>query len=180
MYHLLKIFQGERYRTQPVQYNQEMTEIQPTSKKADILTSTRVLMETLPLMMGFVTAEVRRQDPDKRFTLVQLRALNILKRRGSISLKELAEELGSKLPTASVLIVRLVKQKLVKRQTDKKERRKVVIQLTEQGETLIDSLNNSIFQQLSKQVQVLNDSERSKLYEGVLLFQKILNALDTL
>jgi DNA-binding MarR family transcriptional regulator len=63
----------------------------------------------------------------------QLSALSVLGFGGPKSLAELAEAEQVKAPTMSRIVASLLQAKLVRRRTDKQDRRAVVIQATEKG-----------------------------------------------
>ncbi len=57
-----------------------------------------------------------------------------------LSVGRLAELLGVTLPAASILVEKLVKEGLVVRREDSADRRRMIIQLSEQGEQLVSRL----------------------------------------
>ncbi len=76
-------------------------------------------------------------DAGEEVTLTQYRSLMVLASRGP-SIAALAEALAVTPPTASCLCDRLVRKDLVRRRTDRHDRRQVRIALTEAGHRLID------------------------------------------
>lgn len=73
-------------------------------------------------------------------TVKQLRALFVLARAGSIPVSGLAERLGTRLPSTSVLVDRLVHAGLVERSSDPEDRRRVLLVPTDQGFDLMKRL----------------------------------------
>ena len=71
----------------------------------------RQVVETTPLVMRFIRLQVRKSGA---FTsMPQFRALNFLYRHPGASLSSLADHLGVTLPTASVIVDRLVHRGLL-------------------------------------------------------------------
>src|SRR5215211_5109443 len=74
----------------------------------------REVMETVPLVMRFIRAEVRsRRAPS--LSVPQLRVLTFLSRTPGAPLSSVAEHLGVARSTASAIVDRLVRRKLVSR-----------------------------------------------------------------
>jgi DNA-binding MarR family transcriptional regulator len=80
-------------------------------------------------------------DAGEEVTLTQYRSLVVLASRGPQSMAALAEAVAVTAPTASRLCDRLVKKGLVRRRTDRNDRRQVRIGLTEAGRQLIDTVS---------------------------------------
>ncbi len=79
-------------------------------------------------------------DAGEEVTLTQYRSLIVLASRGPQSVAELAEAVAVTPPTASRLCDRLVKKGLVRRRTDRHDRRQVHIALTKTGHELVDAV----------------------------------------
>ncbi len=79
-------------------------------------------------------------DAGEEVTLTQYRSLVVLASRGPQSMAELAEAVAVTPPTASRLCDRLVKKGLVRRRTDRHDRRQVHIALTQTGRDLVDAV----------------------------------------
>jgi len=77
-------------------------------------------------------------DAGEDVTLTQYRSLVVLASRGPQGVAALAEAVAVTPPTASRLVDRLVRKGLVRRRTDRHDRRQVRIGLTEAGRRLVD------------------------------------------
>jgi DNA-binding MarR family transcriptional regulator len=75
--------------------------------------------------------------PRSDLTMAQLRALLVLVHRGPMSIGRLAAELGVRLPTASALMERLVRQGLAERREDADDRRRTLARASGAGEDLV-------------------------------------------
>jgi len=89
-------------------------------------------METVPWVMRAIREETRRHGAPL-LSIPQLRTLAFLDRQPGACLIHLAEHLGVSLPTASTLVDRLVRQGLITRTQDPRERRRIVLTLTPPG-----------------------------------------------
>jgi DNA-binding MarR family transcriptional regulator len=96
-----------------------------------VLTTSRVLVAIAARSLS---------DAGEQVTLTQYRALVVLASRGQQSLGDLAEALSVTPPTASRMCDRLVKRGLVRRRTDRRDRRAVRVALTGSGRELVDAV----------------------------------------
>ena len=110
---------------------------EPFSKRPPVAGSAakrcaREVVETLPLVMRFLRRQVRRQS-SPFLSVPQVRALAMLDREPGAGLSDLADHLNVTRPTASLIVNRLVRQKLVHRAEHPYERRRRVLTLTPAG-----------------------------------------------
>jgi DNA-binding MarR family transcriptional regulator len=92
----------------------------------------REVMETIPLVMRYIRTEMRsRRAPS--LSISQFRVLAFLNRTPGAPLSSVAEHLGVTRSTASAIVDRLVRRKLVSRTAHPEERRSVVLTLTPAG-----------------------------------------------
>lgn len=96
-----------------------------------VLTASRVLVAVAARSLA---------DAGEDVTLTQYRTLVILASRGPQNLATLAEAVAVTPPTASRLCERLVRKGLVRRRTDRNDRRQVRIALSETGQALVDAV----------------------------------------
>jgi DNA-binding MarR family transcriptional regulator len=88
-------------------------------------------------------------DAGEEVTLTQYRSLVVLASRGPQTMATLAEAVAVTTPTASRLCDRLVKKGLVRRRTDRNDRRQVRIALTDTGRQLIDTVSTRRRQEIT-------------------------------
>jgi DNA-binding MarR family transcriptional regulator len=96
-----------------------------------VLSASRVLVAIAARSLAAAGEEV---------TLTQYRSLVVLASRGPQSMAALAEAVAVTPATASRLCDRLVKKKLVRRRSDRHDRRQVRLALTETGRHLVDTV----------------------------------------
>ena len=111
--------------------NLPRTAIDHDSMVDAVLTASRVLVAIAARSLA---------DAGEEVTLTQYRTLVILASRGPQGIAALAEAVSVTPPTASRLCERLVRKGLVRRRTDRRDRRQVRVALTEAGRHLIDAV----------------------------------------
>ena len=89
-------------------------------------------------------------DAGEEVTLTQYRSLVVLASRGPQSVAALADAVAVAAPTASRLCDRLVRKGLVRRRTDRHDRRQVRVGLTEAGRALVDAVTERRRQELAR------------------------------
>jgi DNA-binding MarR family transcriptional regulator len=99
----------------------------------------REILDTVPLLMRVVRAEMRRRS-GRLISVPQFRALAYVHRHPGVSLAGVAEHLGVTPPTASTIVDRLVRAGLLVRAADPRERRRVALALTPSGARLFARL----------------------------------------
>jgi DNA-binding MarR family transcriptional regulator len=88
-------------------------------------------------------------DAGEEVTLTQYRSLVVLASRGPQGVAALAEAVAVTPPTVSRLVDRLIKKGLVRRRTDRNDRRQVRIALTESGRALIEAVSKRRRQEIA-------------------------------
>jgi DNA-binding MarR family transcriptional regulator len=94
-------------------------------------------------------------DAGEEVTLTQYRSLVVLASRGPQSMASLAEAVAVTPATASRLCDRLVKKGLVRRRSDRHDRRQVRLALTETGRHLVDTVTSRRRQEIAEILAVI-------------------------
>ena len=89
--------------------------------------------------------------------------LALLEKRNSLTMSEIGRELCMPKPNVTTLVDKLIKDKLVKRVSDERDRRKINIKLTKQGELSIQKARSFLIVYIKDKLTVLNDRELNKL-----------------
>lgn len=92
----------------------------------------------LTLARTVVAISTRAADQLGGVSVVQLRALTVLRDLGTANLGQLAEEMGIALSTASRLVDRLVRADLVERRPSPRSRREIELLVSEIGGATLD------------------------------------------
>lgn len=108
-------------------------------------------------------------DLDEEVTLTQYRSLVVLASRGTQPMAALAEALAVTPPTASRLCDRLVRKGLVRRRTDRNDRRQVRVGLTEAGRKLVDVVSERRRTEISELLRSVPDEARRSVVSGLQL-----------
>jgi DNA-binding MarR family transcriptional regulator len=131
-----------------------------------------LLMESVPLVMRFVRAEMRSQSASV-LSVPQFRALNFLDRYPGSSLSELADHLGVTRATASALIERLVQREFISRKEQPKERRQIMLKLTQAGIEHLQQSRAKTRTEIANRLANLSEAQLSDLTEGLLVLGKV-------
>jgi DNA-binding MarR family transcriptional regulator len=130
------------------------------------------VMDTIPLLMRFIRADMRTHSADS-LSIPQLRSLAFLKRNPGASLSEVAEHLGVTCATASTTIERLVQRNLVQRTDHPQERRRVVLNLTQQGKQLLEESQDKTRAHIANILENLTPEQVSQIEEGLALLKNV-------
>jgi len=126
----------------------------------------RAVMETVPLVTRFVRAEMRsRWAPS--LSVSQFHVLALLSREPGSSLSHVADHLGVTPSTASVVVDRLVRRKLVSRTADPQERRCVVLSLTATGAQHFVQARDAACKQIASVLTKLSKADLCTITEGL-------------
>lgn len=100
---------------------------------------------------------------DKGLTLPQVHALEILGTHKALRMKELAERMGVTTGTLTVLADRLEKAGMIVRKPHEKDRRSILVELTDQGRAVFEE-HDELHTQLTRDITApLTDEERRTL-----------------
>lgn len=128
----------------------------------------REVMETVPLVMRFIRAEMRsRRAPS--LSIPQFRVLTFLSRAPGAPLSGVAEHLGVARSTASATVDRLVRRKLVSRTAHPLERRYVVLTLTPVGAQHLQQAREAACARMAKVFTGLSNADLLQVTEGLTL-----------
>jgi DNA-binding MarR family transcriptional regulator len=96
-------------------------------------------------------------------SLLQLQTLIFIQKTQRAQMRDIAGHFKIEMPTASDLIAKLVKQKLVNRTTDSKDKRLVRITLTSQGQQLLQDAMKERNKKLSHILSYLSEKNKEDL-----------------
>jgi len=126
------------------------------------------VMETIPLVMRFIRKEMRsRRAPS--LSVPQLRVLTFLNHVPGAPLASVTEHLGVSRSTASAIVDRLVRRKLVNRTEDPQERRCVVLTLTPAGAQHLQQAREATSTRLAKVLAGLSAADLLQVTAGLTL-----------
>ncbi|MEH2278173.1 MAG: MarR family transcriptional regulator [Nostoc sp.] len=148
-----------------------MTLDKPTQGTTSEECAARV-MDTVPLMMRFIRADMRAHSA-AFLSIPQLRSLAFINRNPGASLSDLAEHLGVTSATASATIERLVQRDFVQRIAHPQERRRVLLNLTEDGKHHLKQSQDQTRAHISDLLKGLTEEQISNIEEGLTLLKNV-------
>ncbi len=132
----------------------------------------REILEVVPTVMGTIRVEMRsRRRAD--LSVVQFRALVYLDMNPGASLSPLAEHLGLTLPTVSQMIDGLVEKGVVNRSESSTDRRCVMLSLTGQGKSLLETSFAGTQARLSEIISSLGKDNLEVIHHALLLLDEL-------
>ena len=129
-------------------------------------TCARELMETAPQIMQSIRVEMRRGHGSD-ISIPQFRTLRFVQRNPDSSLSNLAEHLGLTLPSVSKLVDGLVKQKLISREESTHDRRRLTLELTDSGESIVNLARVSAQANIAKTLKRLSSAELETIHQAM-------------
>jgi DNA-binding MarR family transcriptional regulator len=135
----------------------------------------REVLDVIPAIMLTIRAEMRRQRK-MGLSVPEFRALGYLLMHPMASLSDVAEHVGTPLPSMSKMIDGLVNQKLVHRETSPDDRRKIKLALTPAGKTILQSARRTAQVNLSKYLYGLSPQDCATVMSAMSVLKKVFPA----
>jgi DNA-binding MarR family transcriptional regulator len=130
----------------------------PDSVIDAVLTASRVLVAVAARSLADAAEEV---------TLTQYRTLVVLASRGPQNLAGLAEAVGVTPATATRMCDRLVRKDLIRRRTERDDRRQLRVVLTENGRALVDAVTDRRRREIERIVSEIPPEEQVVLVQAL-------------
>lgn len=128
-----------------------------------LLTASRALVGVSARSLAEIGASV---------TLTQFRMLVVLDGHGPSSLNHLADRLDVSPSTAARMVDRLIERRFVRRRENKANRREVVIDLTTEGQHIVDQVTDRRRASIEAIVRVMPTRRRADLVEALQAFSE--------
>lgn len=135
-------------------------------------TCAHALFDVVPQVMQSLRAEMRRQRGSD-LSVLQLRALAFLHNNPGATLSLLAEHVGLTLPSMSSQVSGLVARNLIDRSISAEDRRFVTLNLTEQGQSVLQTARQNAQDSLAKTLSALSPDERATVIEAMQLLARV-------
>lgn len=129
------------------------------------------LMALIPIFTGAMIEEVRKVEQPTRLTPPQARVLKLLTKVPYASLTEVADHLGVRKPTASVLVLKMVSQGLISRTPAGATR--IALALTETGRAAIETLQTALAGRMQTAIQRLTREECVQVLAAATLLNRV-------
>lgn len=109
----------------------------------------RQLLETImQLQRGVLIRTARRgreqERPARELSMPQMTTLLVIRERGEMSVKEIAQATHVSPPSASAMIDRLVELRMVTRRNSRVDRREVRVAMTNEGKERVETLESEL------------------------------------
>ncbi|MDN0076967.1 MarR family transcriptional regulator [Crenobacter sp. SG2303] len=124
------------------------------------------LLETIPELMHAIRSHMR-QNADARVTVPQLRCLLFLRRHPGCSLGDIAKHLGVTTATTSTMVDRIVKQGLIKVTVPPDDRRRISLELSEQGATIVRHARDETLIRISEALTTCSSEQLEQIHQAL-------------
>ncbi len=132
----------------------------------------REILDVTPNIIQAIRVQMRSQHQHD-LSVPQFRTLNFLSVHPGSSLSAAAEHIGLTLPTMSVLIEGLVQRGLVDRVADVRDRRRVLLTLTPDGQLLRAQARDAAAAWLAGLLEPLGEKERKTIVQALELLRPL-------
>ena len=119
--------------------------------------------EVVEIMPQIYREFAKREDNDLttgKISFPQMVALVCVSKKSCVNMKCIANSLGIKMSSASTLVYRLIREKMLTRRHDEKDRRIVQIRLTPKGNKVINQILRQKQRSIRAVFSVLTEKER--------------------
>jgi DNA-binding MarR family transcriptional regulator len=124
------------------------------------------MAELGPLMAGERAAFASRCH-ERSLSMAHIFLMSKIDAHGALPMTRVAEFLGSGLPTATGLVSRMEERGLVRRDHDTRDRRVVLVSLTDAGSAEVRELNEARKRRMHAAIAQLSASEQARLLESI-------------
>jgi len=130
------------------------------------------VLEVVPLVMRNIRREMRN-NRGSDLSVPQFRSLAYLSNNEGTSLSDVAEHIGLSLPSASKLIDGLVNRKLVLRKPSEDDRRRIMLSLTQEGQTTLQSAVQATETYLTRVLAALPENECAEVLHAMQILRPL-------
>ena len=138
----------------------------------------RDLLDVVPLVMRAIRQEIRDRR-SAELTVPQFRTLVFLDRRPGASLATLAEHLGLTPPSTCKLVDGLAQRNLINRQTSVSDRRRVALELTPDGESILGAARKGTAARLAEILSGLSPTDLATISRSMSLLRPLFSPGET-
>lgn len=134
--------------------------------KTELHELAKTLLDVVPLVMRSIRAEMRAHR-NAELSVPQFRVLGYVKMRAGVSLSAVAEHMGLTPASMSAMVEALVARGLVLRTTDSTDRRRVVIEITHDGDEAWTAAWEATCTSMVNRMKELDAAQRRELTGGL-------------
>jgi DNA-binding MarR family transcriptional regulator len=132
----------------------------------------REVLDIVPAIMRTIRVEMRSQR-SADLAIPQFRSLLYIHRNPHCSLKTLAHHLGLTPPTVSKMVDGMVLKQLISRETSPRDRRKITLVITEQGNEILEKAREGTQTCLTEIFSELTPDETHTVFQAMRLLHTL-------
>lgn len=130
------------------------------------------ILQVMPMVMRAVREQMRGHRTAD-LSVTQFRVLAFVDKHAGTSLSDVADHIGLTLPSMSKLMDGLVARKLVLREFDTADRRRVTLKLTARGHTILASARAATHSYLAETLSALDPATLATIESAMLALQPL-------
>ncbi|MBI4556990.1 MAG: MarR family transcriptional regulator [Candidatus Hydrogenedentes bacterium] len=142
----------------------------------NLFDTVRMLKDRLIARVSTASNARNSGSPGIDFTVPQINMLSTIRKRGQVTIKELAELLRVSAPSASSMVDRLVEMGGLSREQNKLDRREVVVRITAEAEEAIEQTERQMFEGIAEILERMGPEDARKWCE---VYERIRAILET-
>lgn len=104
---------------------------------------------------------------ERSISMAHVFVMSKIDMHGSMPMSRVAELIGSGLPTATGLVNRMVERGFVRREQDPRDRRVVLVSLTEAGAAEVRDIHEARQRRMAAAIAQLSDRQQASLLTGI-------------
>ncbi len=128
------------------------------------------ILEVVPQVMRTIKSEMRQRRASG-LSVPQFRAMIFLDRQGQASLVEVAEHMALTSATTCRMMDELVARQLVLSRPSTIDRRKIILTLTSEGQTVLETARQGTLDRLDELLATLSAEERAVIFQSMALLR---------
>lgn len=136
--------------------------------------SVRQVFQTLERRFGLLDASCCDECCGRQVSMVQCHILFEIRRRGSPSMQQVADELGLDVTTFSRQAKSLVQKGLIVRQTSPDDRRVCLLRVTDEGMRILEEVDHYMADKLERIFSAMTPFERETVAKSLALLNEAL------
>lgn len=159
-------------------YMESTPELEQSRQKTKTIQTTRGLARQLGLRLIRAYRFLRQREQDS-LTLSQAVVLDLLGDERQWRVSELAEFARIRQPSMTDLVNRMERQGLLRKGQSLHDKRSVEVTITEEGRTVLRTVNRRHVDNMSQRLALLSDEEKAVLERALPIFDILFGAPDT-
>ena len=131
------------------------------------LTSGEALLSELGALLAGEKSAFAARCHERSISMAHVLVMSVIDKGGPIPMTRIAELIGSGLPTATGFVNRMVERGFVRREHDTRDRRVVLVSLTEEGAAEVRELHEARQRRMADAIAQLSGPDQKSLLAGI-------------